>query len=119
MLHEYLVGKGHSAAYLAARIGCSRQSVSKYAELFGIPVPSNKPEDHRGNVSYGRRKVNGVVIDHLGEQRVVHRILELREQGFPYSKIADYLNKMGVPTKKTGNKWFAMSVRRVVEKFKK
>lgn len=118
-LHEYLVEKGHSPAYIAANIGCSRQSVTSYALLYGIPIPKDDDSSGRQNISYGKRRVNGVVVEHLGEQRIVRRVLDLRKSGFTLLKIATYLNKQGVPTKKNGSKWFPMSVLKVVKKYEK
>lgn len=73
----------------------------------------------RANPPYGKRKVNGVLVDHLGELKLIKRILELREDGLSYEKIADYLNKANIPTKKEGSRWFASTIHKIVKDNKK
>lgn len=51
------------------------------------------------------------------EQQVIARILQLRDAGFGYLRIANELNDAGTPAKK-GGKWYPKTIRGVLERAK-
>lgn len=57
---------------------------------------------------------DGLLVPLEDEQRVVDRILDLREHGYGYLRIAKQLNQDGVPAKK-GGKWYPKTVRGVLQ----
>ncbi|MBZ0137229.1 MAG: recombinase family protein, partial [Planctomycetes bacterium] len=58
---------------------------------------------------------DGLLIPVEEEQLVIDQILELREQGYGYLRIAKQLNRESVPAKK-GGKWYPKTVRSVLER---
>jgi hypothetical protein len=59
-------------------------------------VPSRLP--------FGEKFVGGQRVPHLAEQKVIQRIIILRESEMSFRAIADYLNQRNTPTK-LGCKW--------------
>jgi DNA invertase Pin-like site-specific DNA recombinase len=45
-----------------------------------------------------------------GEKAVIERMVSLRGAGMSYERIADELNRAGVPTRKAGKRWFGSTV---------
>ncbi|MCA8934970.1 MAG: recombinase family protein [Planctomycetes bacterium] len=58
---------------------------------------------------------DGLLVPVEDEQRIVDRILGLREQGYGYLRIAKQLNRDGVPAKK-GGKWYPKTIRGVLQR---
>ncbi len=58
-------------------------------------------------------KIVKMLVSDPKEQEVVFRIVRLRRRGRSLEAISKTLNKAGVPTK-SGGRWFAMSVKRVL-----
>ncbi len=52
------------------------------------------------------------LIENEQELKIVKRIRTLRKKGLSYQKIADRLNRSGVPTKR-GTKWYRATVRKI------
>lgn len=69
-----------------------------------------KGERVSGKAPLGFRfEQDGSLVEDHGEQEVIRKVHSLRAKGFSWSKIADGLNKAGVPCR--GAKWFAQSLR--------
>jgi site-specific DNA recombinase len=62
---------------------------------------------------YGFDRICDLLVVNHDEQKVIEKILELREKGTSLRGIAESLNKDGVPAK-NGGRWFASSVRSVL-----
>lgn len=79
-------------------------------------LASKKADGYRvGEVPLGfEADDDGLLVPVEDEQRVVNRILDLREQGNGYLRIAKQLNREGVPAKK-GGKWYPKTVRGVLQ----
>jgi DNA invertase Pin-like site-specific DNA recombinase len=69
-----------------------------------------------GEVPFGyRTNGDGKTLEPIPkEQAVLKRIKSLKASSLSYQKIADRLNREGIPTKKGRSRWFAMSVRSVL-----
>jgi site-specific DNA recombinase len=65
-----------------------------------------------GPVPYGFEAVDGALVPAPPEQGVLKRITRLRSRGSSYARIAELLNRDGVPAKRGGD-WSPMSVRSV------
>lgn len=66
-----------------------------------------------------QRKAEGI---HLGRPRMMDetvraRVLELRAEGLSMGKVADRLNFEGAPTAHGGRRWYASTVKRVLDAF--
>jgi DNA invertase Pin-like site-specific DNA recombinase len=66
-----------------------------------------------GNAPYGWQAQDGRLVADKSEQKVLARIVKLREQGKAYNKIAATLNDEQIPTKR-GRRWESATVRSVV-----
>jgi DNA invertase Pin-like site-specific DNA recombinase len=66
-----------------------------------------------GPVPYGFTRDGNGLIENAEEQHVLRRIDRLRRRGHSYQRIADALNRSGVPAKR-GSRWWPMTVRGVM-----
>jgi DNA invertase Pin-like site-specific DNA recombinase len=60
---------------------------------------------------------DGKLTPMVEEQQVIDRVVRLRNEGLGYLRIAKALNRDGVPAKK-GGKWYAKTVRGVLERIR-
>ena len=56
------------------------------------------------NLKFGEKLVGGKRVPHKEEQKVIKRIITLRNKGLSFRSIANYLNEKKVPSK-LGGKW--------------
>lgn len=61
---------------------------------------------------FGWKKVNGQLIEHKGELKTIHVVIEMRENGSSFPEIAKYLNSKNMKTK-LKKSWTKVSVREV------
>ena len=66
----------------------------------------------------GERFAGGQRVPHLGEQKVIKKIINLRESKMSYREIADYLNEKNTPTK-LGGKWNKTTVGDILKRHSK
>lgn len=71
-----------------------------------------------GKIPYGYRKDGKKLVENSVEMDVLRRIEGLRKEGVSFWRIAERLNDRGVKSKQ-GGKWYASSVRSVVETHRK
>ena len=106
-LHENYIEKGLSVRQIAAQKISSKTAVLDALKRHNIPVraPGNYTKNRKTIIErFGFRKVDGKLVPHPDESKVIERIIKLRQQGVGSSKIAKIFNEEGVPTK-TGKKW--------------
>ncbi|MFZ8934382.1 MAG: recombinase family protein [Bacteriovoracaceae bacterium] len=60
----------------------------------------NRPKNNR--LRYGQRKIKWRIVPHLEEQKVIKKILNLKDEGYSQRYIATYLNLKKVKTKRNG-----------------
>jgi DNA invertase Pin-like site-specific DNA recombinase len=65
------------------------------------------------HVPYGFDRVEKRLVANAGEQAVLQRIKEMDSAGVPMMRIAEALNKEGVPTKRNAQ-WYASTVRAIL-----
>lgn len=105
---EYLE-KGRSIHEIAAEIFASRSAVSANIHRLGIPLRAGD-QIQEGQLAFGQRIKNGLRVCHKKENVTLRRMIDLRQRGFSYHKIADILNALAIPTKNKKSKWHGATV---------
>lgn len=114
-LEEKYVKNGRSIAQIAEETLSSRAAVRDALIEFGIPLKQQgKPGLRPAQVPYGYRRSDGLLVPHLGEQRVIQSVRKMSSDGLSYRKICDFLTSVGVPTKNQGKGWQPEMIRRIL-----
>jgi len=114
-LIEKYVENGRSIAQIAEETLSSRAAVRDALIEFGIPLKQQgKPGLRPAQVPYGYRRSDGLLVPHLGEQRVIQSVRKMSSDGLSYRKICDFLTSVGVPTKNQGKGWQPEMIRRIL-----
>lgn len=114
-LEEKYVKNGRSIAQIASQTLSSRSAVRDALIEFGIPLKQQgKPGLRPAQVPYGYRKSDGLLVPHLGEQRIIQSVKKMSNDGLSYRKICDFLTSVGVPTKNQGKGWQPEMIRRIL-----
>lgn len=69
-----------------------------------------------GEIPYGFHAENGLLIEDETEHEIIDAILDLRKQGWNYSKIAREMEIRGYQPKK-GGKWYAQTIKNICNRF--
>lgn len=102
---------------ISREIGCCRSSISKYMAEYDIPVRDVEDTNYKKKqMAYGEKVVNGLVVPHLGEQKVIDKMKELRAAGNSYGKIATWLNVQSVQTKNGRCHWDRKTVHTILQR---
>ncbi len=109
-LHQKYVQEGLSSAEIGRHIFSSRSTVTKYLKAYGIPL-KNINNRQKGKTCFGFRQYGGKSVPVEKEHRVIERIRYLKESGYSYQKIADFLNDENIPTKTKNSIWYSKVVR--------
>ena len=91
---------------IAKELLCSKGAVRLALIRAGIPIRKGIR-----NTGYGLKAVKGRPADDNVERKVIDTIIDLRDGGMSFDKIAHFLTKMGVPTKTRRRKWNGGCVR--------
>ena len=91
--------------YSLSRLGRKMKDVIKYKKV--------NREPFGGRLLYGVDEVDGKLVENWKELEVICLMNELRDIGFSFSRIADYLNDHNIKAKLNG-KWYSSSVRMVL-----
>ncbi len=114
-LEEKYVKNGRSIAQIAEETLSSRAAVRDALIGFRIPIrKQGNPGLRPSQVPYGFRRSAGLLVPHLGEQRVIESIRRMSSDGLSYRKICDFLTSVGVPTKNRGKGWQPEMIRRLL-----
>ncbi|RLA68179.1 MAG: hypothetical protein DRQ88_00830 [Epsilonproteobacteria bacterium] len=62
------------------------------------------PRLKSNRLKYGERKVQGLIVPHLEEQKVIQKMIGLKNQGFSLRKISKYLMEKNIKSKR-GGQW--------------
>lgn len=114
-LHQKYVIQGLSIAQIAGQILSSREAVR--AGLIGAGIKRKRVGEAGKNPAqapYGFRKLEGVLVAHLGEQRVIQSIRKMSNSGLSYRMICEFLTSIKVPTKNRGKSWQPEMIRRIL-----
>jgi hypothetical protein len=116
LTQKYLVER-RSIAQIAAQIVSSRATVRKALIEFGIKTRQRgKPGLRPAQVPYGYRMVDGLMIPHQGEQKVLSVVQKMNAKGLSLRQICEFLTSIGVPTKRRGQRWHPEMVRRLLQR---
>lgn len=107
--------EGRSIAQIARETLSSKSAVRDALIEFGLKLkPQGKPGLRPAQVPYGFRMLNGLMVPHLGEQRVIASIKKMVDGGLSYRKVCEFLTSVGVPTKNKGRGWQPEMIRRLL-----
>ncbi len=114
-LHQKYVLEGRSIAQIAAEILSSRAAIRNALIEFGIKrrqrgAPGKRP----AQAPYGYRMSNGLMVEYKVEQRILSAVLKMSAQGLALRQICELLSKIGVPTKRRGQRWHPEMIRRIL-----
>lgn len=116
-LHEKYVIQGLSIAQIAAQILSSREAVRMGLKGIGIKRKApGKPGLRPAQVPYGFRRSEGLLVPHLGEQKIIQSVRKMSNDGLSYRKICEFLTSVGVPTKNKGKSWQPEMIRRILSR---
>lgn len=114
-LHQKYVTEGRSIAQIAAQILSSRAAIRNALIEFGIKRRRRgEPGKRPAQVPYGYRMSNGLIVEYEGEQRILSAVLKMSAQGLTLRQICEFLSKIGVPTKRRGQRWHPEMIRRIL-----
>jgi hypothetical protein len=99
-------------AQIGKEFSCSKHAIRDALIRAGIPV-RRRAQPGFASLGYGARNVRGRRVEDQAEQKVIATIIELRDDGMSYDKIASFLTKLGVPTKTRRRKWNGGCVRAI------
>jgi hypothetical protein len=114
-LEEKYVKNGRSIAQIAEETLSSRAAIRDALVGFGIPLrKQGNPGLRPSQVPYGFRRSDGLLVPHLGEQRIIQSVRKMSNEGLSYRQICDFLTSVGVPTKNQGKGWQPEMIRRLL-----
>ena len=115
-LHKQYVEEGLSASQIARDLSISKSAILNVLKKAGIELANEpRPTQRRGQMLYGKKVVNGKVVDHFGEMQNIEKMIQLRNDGYSYHKIASILNTMNVATKSRKAKWQGATVMKIIK----
>lgn len=91
----------------------SRQSQSR----FSCPADASPKRSFTylgGRPPYGWISFDGKLIEYEPEQKIIRLIYQMTEDGYKPFQIADYLNRLGVPTK-SGKAWAGHRLKHILK----
>ena len=116
-LEQKYVKEGRSIAQIAAEILSSKSTVRDALVKFGFKLrEQGKPGLRPAQVPYGYRMADGLIVQHLGEQRVIVSVKKMIDGGLSYRKVCEFLTSIGVPTKNKGKSWQPEMIRRLLKR---
>ena len=117
VLHQKYVLEKRSLRQIAAEFSSSKTAVREALIRFGIPLNRHGTFANRvHSLPFGKRCVEGTVIEHKGEAHVIDSMLKMHREGFSNCAIARVLTQMKIPTKKQGRGWHAEMVRKILQR---
>jgi len=116
-LEEKYLNNGRSIAQIADETLSSRAAVRDALIGFQIPLHAKgKPGLRPAQVPYGFKRLDGLLVPHLNEQRIIQSVRKMSNDGLSYRKICDFLTSVGVPTKNRGKGWQPEMIRRLLNR---
>ncbi|MCB9062347.1 MAG: recombinase family protein [Halobacteriovoraceae bacterium] len=64
---------------------------------------------------FGEKLIGTTRVVHKGEQKVIEKMISLREKGYSFKRISEYLNDKNIPTK-LGGSWYPSTVKDIVKR---
>ncbi len=117
-LRDLYLEKQLSTGQIAREIRSARSTVKE--ALLGFGILMRRGDDahrlNKGQLAYGERLVQGHVVPHLAEQKILSKIVGLRQSGATYATIAAWLNSQGHPTKNRARAWDRPTIYKMIHK---
>jgi len=118
---EFLTQKyatqGRSISQIAEETFSSKSAVREALLGFGFKLKGQgKPGRRPSQMPYGYRMLDGLLVPHLGEQRIIASVKKMVGDGLSYRKVCEFLTSVGVPTKNKGKSWQPEMIRRVLSR---
>ena len=101
---------------IAEELSSSKTTIREQLLKHNIPIRNAKESSNNSYRSYGKRRVNGKIIDHKREQQVIKSIIKMHQEGLSNRAISKVLNEMKTPTKIQGKKWHYEMVRTILKR---
>ena len=101
--HKYIQNRLSMRA-IANEFACSKTHVRDLLLRYKIPI--REPHKAGSNArKYGKRKVNGQIVDYKKELKTIETIKKMYNEGLRPKAISRLLDTMKTPTKKQGRGW--------------
>lgn len=111
LLRKLYLEKDLSSYEISKFTGWPRSSISDAIRALGI----KKDEIKSPLLRYGEKLSGTTRVAHKGEQKIINKMIALREQGLSFKKISEYLNDNNIPTK-LGGSWYPSTVKSIVNR---
>lgn len=111
LLRKLYLEKDLSSYEIHKKTGWSRTSISDALRVLGIKKETRKSPA----LCFGEKFLGNKRVPHKGEQKIIFKILELRNQGYSFKRISEYLNNKNIPTK-LGGSWHPSTVKDIVKR---
>ncbi len=111
LLRKLYIEMDLSSYQIAEVSGWSRTSISDALRILDLSKETKKAP----NLKYGEKLVGGKRVPHKEEQKVIKKIITLRNKGLSFRAIANYLNEKKVPSK-LGGKWNKTTVGDIINR---
>ncbi len=111
LLRKLYLEMDFSSYQIAEISGWSKTSIADALRNLGIIKEERKGPLPR----YGMKIENGKLIPHIGEQKIIKKMLTLRNKGLSYEAIATELNKKKIPSK-NGGQWHKSTIIEILKR---
>ena len=114
LIQKYLV-ENLSPNQIAKIVGVSRQTIWTYLRKHKVPLRENDRVAHNQARAFGWTWRAGKKVKNHAEQKIIEKMITLRESGLSYAEIANALNTMNIPSK-ANKKWHLTIIYRTLKK---
>ena len=114
MIQKYLI-ENLSPNQIAKTAGVSRQTVWTHLWKHKISLRENDRVAHNQARAFGWRWRAGKKVKNSAEQKIIEKIITLRNAGLSYLEIVKALNSMNIPTKTKAKRWHFTTVYRILK----
>ncbi len=111
LLRNLYIEKDLSSYEIHKKTGWSRTSISDALRVLGIKKETRKSPA----LCFGEKFAGNKRVPHKGEQMIISKMIELRNQGYSFKRISEYLNDKNIPTK-LGGSWYPSTVKDIVKR---
>ena len=111
-LKDYL-----STRQIAKEFSCSKTKIRNLLLKYKIPLREPSRCHYKCNSRiYGKKKVNGKIVDHKRELKIIENIKELYIKGVGPNTIAKVLSTMKIPTKQHKKDWHHRTIIKLLKR---
>ena len=111
LLRKLYLGKDLSSYEISKLTGWPRSSISDALRALSIKKETRKSPA----LCFGERFTGSKRVPHKGEQKLIEKMISLREKGYSFKRISEYLNDKNIPTK-LGGSWYPSTVKDIVKR---